>query len=520
MHLSLRNPLVPLIGLCAGLLVVCAFWFSRFVSVPTTGAQSIGEGTVCDESGPLADALVRWQTLDRYTHTDKEGRFRLHPESSGHRLTAWKEGYFIGGSDSPHEIRLKPLPTEDHADYAWVDPAPHAGADHNCANCHAEIYQEWSESAHARSANGQHFLNLYQGTDWDGKAHVGWSLLDEHPLGAGVCAACHAPAIPADDPAQLDLLQVCGTAAKGVHCDFCHKISGVANGTFGLTHGRFNLKLLRPAPEADKTVHQITFGPLDDVDRGDDGYSPFYRESRYCASCHEGTVFGVPVYTTYSEWLESPARQAGKQCQTCHMRPTGAMTNFAPGHGGHERDSRTLGNHRFFAPSQEQMFAQAVTVAAGLERGDNQVRAKLRVGTGEVGHRVPTGFVDRHLVLVVEGTDVAGRPLRAITGPILPALAGPEAGQSGRVYAKLVTDAAGRGPVPFWRDDAKVTDNRLIPGRTDDLTFGFPAELHAVRVRILYRRFWPEIAAMKHWPSEDRTVFEHTFSLSGTGDKP
>ena len=107
-------------------------------------------------------------------------------------------------------------------------------------------YKEWSASAHSRSATGRHFRNLYEGTSWTGKPGVGWSLLDEHPTGAAVCTSCHAPAVADDDPAQFDLRELHGTAAKGVHCDYCHKIAGVGDGKIGLTHGRFNLRLLRP----------------------------------------------------------------------------------------------------------------------------------------------------------------------------------------------------------------------------------------------------------------------------------
>ncbi len=493
-----------------GLLIVAAFWLSR--PPVSTLPKTDYEGTVRDDHGTLADAVVRLQTTDHFSHTDAAGRFRLARDGD-HRVTAWKEGYFIAGAptDAPLDLLLKRLPAEDHDDYAWIDPTPQPGAAHNCGNCHAEIYQEWSASAHARSATGKHFLGLYKGTDWNDKPHVGWSLLDEHPLGAGVCAACHAPAIPANDPAQLDLLEVRGPAAQGVHCDYCHKISAVENGQLGLTHGRFNLHLLRPAPDEANGVHQITFGPLDDVDRGDDTYAPLYRESRYCASCHEGTVFGVPVYTTYSEWLESPARRAGKQCQTCHQRPTGAMTNFAPGHGGHERNPQTLGNHRFFAGSQEEMLQKAVAVTVQLEHREMLAVVTVGVAAVDVGHRIPTGFVDRNLVLVVDGTDTAGKPVGATTGPTLPAPAGAEAGRAGRVYAKLLTDAKGNGPIPFWRDDAQVTDNRLTPGSRDKLVFTFPAELSAVRVRVLYRRFWPAVALAKHWPAQETVVVDATY---------
>src|SRR5207248_1925647 len=140
-----------------------------------------------------------------------------------------------------------PLPADDHDDYEWVDPSPvRPGA---CGTCHADVYREWEASGHARSATGRHFRNLYEGTDWQGREAVGWGLLREYPDGAGVCAACHAPAVADGDPARLDLRRLRGTAARGVHCDFCHKVADVAGDDFGRTHGRFNLRLLRPGPE-------------------------------------------------------------------------------------------------------------------------------------------------------------------------------------------------------------------------------------------------------------------------------
>src|SRR5262249_37185986 len=147
---------------------------------------------------------------------------------------------------------------------------------------------------------------------------------------------------------------------------------------------------------------QLFFGPLDDVDRGEDAYSPLYRDSRYCATCHEGTVFGVPVYTTYSEWLDSPARREGKQCQSFHMAPTGGMTNMAPGKGGLERDPATLGNHRFFMGSQGDMLRRCLRLDVRLHPNG---RAEVAVQADAVGHRVPTGFIDRNLILVLEAFD-------------------------------------------------------------------------------------------------------------------
>jgi hypothetical protein len=474
--------------------------------VPSGGRLANLEGKILDENGPLAGAWVRIKGTAIHTQTDARGRFRLPHSASDRRVTAWKEGYFIGGSrlSSSPVVHLTRLPAEDNAEYEWIDPAANAAEIQNCANCHAEINREWSASAHARSVSGRRFRNLYEGTDWHGKANVSWGLLTQFPDGAGVCASCHAPTAK-----EYDLRQVKGVAAHGVHCDYCHKIESVADGTIGLTHGRFNLRLLRPSEG------QVFFGALDDVDRGEEAYSPLYRDSRYCASCHEGIVFGVHVYSTFSEWQASPSARQGQQCQDCHMKPTGHMTNVAPGHGGIPRDPNTLANHRFFDGSQKAMLRRAVQSSVRFERHPDGVKAWVRVWAEGVGHRLPTGFVDRHLVLIVEGQTSDGQsvPLRA--GPKLPAPAGEElAGLPGRLYARILRDFEGRSPVPFWlASPDPPLDTRLAPGKNEEDLFDFSPTLTHLRLRFLYRRFWPEVARSKNWPKDELLVFEQTFTL-------
>src|SRR5262249_18021551 len=340
-------------------------------------------GCVRNGNGPHRGTRVRFKGSAEFALTDEEGHFRLsQPTERARRVTAWKEGYFIAGADAgtaPLELRLIPLPREDNERYAWVDPRPDPARQQNCGNCHGEIYSEWQRSGHARSATNRRFLNLYDGSDWHGKPNTGWSLLRDKPDGAGVWTAGHAPTMPLEQPAYFDIRKATGVAAAGVHCDYCHKIAEVGDGRIGLTHGRFNLTLLRPAQG------QLFFGPLDDVDRGVDAHSPLYRDSRYCASCHEGTVFGVHVYSTYSDWLDSPARQQGKKCQTCHMTPTGKMTNIAPGQGGIERDPKTLGNHLFFTGSQADMLRRCLKVSATASRHGDVVRANVEVRAEDAG---------------------------------------------------------------------------------------------------------------------------------------
>ncbi len=404
--------------------------------------------------------------------------------------------------------RPAPVAVEDNPEYQWVDPGPGAGGAHNCANCHEEIYREWSYGGHAHAADGRHFRDLYQGTDRDGRPGVGWGLLTQYPGGAGVCAACHAPTLAEGDPAWFDLGRVQGIAARGVHCDFCHKVNGAGPGPLGLSHGRFNLNLQRPREG------QRFFGPLEDPARAEDRYAPVYHRSRYCASCHEGVLFGVAVYTTYSEWRDSPAARAGRQCQDCHMSPTGRMTNVAPGHGGRERDPATLANHRFFRGSKADMLRDCLRVSVRSHRDGDRLGTTVTLWTEGAGHRVPTGYSDRNLILVVEGLNAADRPVPPFAGPVLPAPAGPSlAGQPGRLYAKLLKDAEGHRPAPFWQADLDPEDNRLRPGVPDAMIWSFPPEIKRLCVRILYRRFWHEVIEDKHWPDRDLEVFADTFGM-------
>jgi hypothetical protein len=502
--------LLSALTVLAGLAALAFFHSGPGRYFADSGYDNDLHGTVRDD-GPVVGARVRLKGTPICRVTDNDGSFRLpNPGPDTCRVTAAREGYFIAGTAAgarPLSLTLTRLPQEDNEEYHWASSAPGAGR-HDCGNCHEEIYREWSASAHARSATGKHFLNLYDGSAWDGKPDTGWSLLRDNPNGAGVCNSCHAPTMRFGGDSYFDIRNAKGVAAEGVHCDYCHKVQGIGDGEIGVSHGRFNLRLLRPSEG------QLFFGPLDDVDRGDDSYSPLYQDSRYCASCHEGTVFGVAVYTTYSEWQASPARRAGKECQTCHMAPTGRMSNFAPGHGGIERDPKTLANHRFFAGGPAEMLRRAVSLAVRPQRDRGRVHVVVEVSADGAGHRLPTGYIDRHLLLVVEALTANGQPTPLVDGPVLPSVAGQAlAGRPGKLYARLLKDFDGHSPAPFWMADPDAVDTRLTPGQPDRETFTFSAEAARLRVRLLYRRFWQQVADAKRWPDNEIVVAEHDVSL-------
>ena len=464
-------------------------------------------GQVVSDGQPIKGARVRRKGDFQSVTTDADGQFRLpitfDPDSPPN-ITAWKDGYFIGGERAkqlPVEIQLTSLPNHDYEGYEWIDPTPDDMSTLACGNCHDEIYREWKADAHAVSANNRHFLNLYEGTDWHGNPK-GWGLIKDYPEGIGVCNACHIPSAKIDELALADIRDIQGVARLGVHCDFCHKVQDVAEANIGLTHGRFGLSLLRP------DHGQVFFGPLDDVDRGEDVFSPLQSQSRFCASCHEGVVFGVHVYSTYSEWLASPARKAGQECQTCHMKPTGKMTNIAPGVGGIDRDPHTLASHSFMQQGRAELLKSCLDVATQTQRTDGRVQVTVDITTHDVGHRTPTGFLERQLLLVVDALPPSGdQRLAALTGPRLPPSAGDLADRAGRMFAKQQKDPA--APIaPFWNLHSELIDTRLEPDSVTSTSFEFPAEAKRVRVRLIHRRFWHEVAQQRQWPDNDTIVHD------------
>jgi hypothetical protein len=507
----------PWLALFLLLAVLAGVWPFGLPGGPAPPAEIRGQ--VVDGAGPLEGAHVRFRGGCRACLTDRHGRFRLpRPADSSGRILAAKEGHLIqafAADRLPPALLLPRLPAEDNDAYAWVEPGPEpAGAD-NCVNCHRPIYREWDASAHARSAVNRRFLGLVGGTDWHGRPGAGWNLRADNPDGVAVCTACHAPTVSAGSPAFDDLRLVRGVERRGVHCDFCHKVADATADERGLTFGRFGYRLRRP------DRGQLFFGPLDDAERPGESFSlaPVYRDSRYCASCHEGVVFGVPAYTTYSEWRASPARQEGKHCQSCHMAPTGRLTNIAPAKGGIERDPWTLADHRFPGGSGD-MLRACLSVSVHLTPRGDGLLARAEVRADNVGHRVPTGFIDRNLLLVVEALDRAGKLVPLRSGPALPRVVGPEfAGKPGRLYAKRLTDEDSPGPVPFWRPHTGLVDTRLEPRRPDKAEFSFAPGVERVRVRLLYRRFWQEVADRKGWPANEITVVDQTWSVAD-GKRP
>lgn len=421
-----------------------------------------------------------------------------------------------------------------------------------CQDCHsAVVYDQWAGSAHALGLANPRLATMYNGSDVRGRQspptrygfsrdygsfplrpdpnqpYYGPGYKLDFPDTAGNCAACHLPAAAIDEPYSTDPNRVEGVNALGAHCDFCHKVAGVRlDPESGLPYenmpGVLSLVMMRPQPEK-----QLFFGPYDDVDAGTDTYLPLQRQSQFCAPCHSASFWGVPVYRSFAEWLASPYSEpaTGQTCQDCHMKPDGVTTQFAPGRVGQQRDPADIFSHSFPGAADELLLQNAVTMTATAQLEGDQLLVQVTITNDQTGHHVPTDSPLRHLILLVQATDDAGNPLVQLTGPTIPAWGGAGdpaggyyAGLPGTAYAKILqelwTEVSPTGA--YWNPTRIVSDNRIAAFASviTGYTFAAPTGSTArVEVRLLFRRAFIELAALKGWDDLDIVMAHQTVLL-------
>lgn len=289
----------------------------------------------------------------------------------------------------------------------FVDPRALTGSE-QCGVCHAEIFHEWSVSAHRRSGVDNPLIATATAPA-EAKGGV---------AAARFCAACHEPVAllsgalresSFDIPAEL--------REQGVSCLVCHGIQSVpglrGNGamvyappeTFAFFNGGsrlgagLNRVLVRSFPE----------------DHGRAMRPPIMDNSHQCSSCHtvnahEGlNGFGfVRLHNENDDWSVSAfAHGVGPEdeivrCQSCHMgRVPGSKDPVARRSGGSHRSHRFLAANTFVA--QHFGDAEQLRLTEEFLRGEGFPE--------EIRHLLPEGPA---VSLEIEAPAVArpGAPLR------------------------------------------------------------------------------------------------------------
>ena len=477
------------------------------------------EGVVVDAAGrPLEGARVRYQGAPEATQSDASGRFQLAaPTGDAPRhVTAWKRGYYNGGASfkdgqAAYRIALQALPAADDRRYRWLLPRGPVVSkeDKPCATCHTPelipLMAEWAGSAHAKAATNDFFLDFFRG---GGELPLvdGLGYRRDFPRADGNCANCHVPALALRRPYAADPTQAQGVEREGVFCDFCHKVLEVNTDADGGRPGVLSLRMLRPAPGK-----QVFFGPYDDVFPGPDSFNPLYRESRYCAACHDGRFWGVQVYGEFTEWLNSGYPAQNISCQSCHMKGNGRTTRVAlEREGAIRRAPASIASHAFSGREDLDFMRSAVKMEAQAEvdRENGELTVSVRLRNTGAGHHLPSGNPMRNLLLLVEARDPAGRPPPQTGGTQVPHWGGEGdrekgnyAGLPGKGYAKVLKTPqrypADRSfgdtrpplyPAPHWRQIQVESDNRIPANGEDVSAYRFAMSAGQVHLRLVHRR--------------------------------
>jgi hypothetical protein len=265
----------------------------------------------------------------------------------------------------------------------------------------------------------------------------------------------------------------------------------------------------------------VFLGPFDDS-FGDDIYSPLQDESRFCAACHSGQFWDVPIYNSYGEWLDSPYSdpENGQTCQDCHM-PRAGVTQFVqlPPDDGRvipPRDPETIFSHRMPGAADPVLLQDTAALDVETRRVDDRLQVTVRVTNSGAGHHIPTDNPLRNMILLVQALGDDGSPLTLADGPMIPVWGGEGdpadgyyAGQPGVLYAKILADYY-TGEMPsyaYWRQTRLVSDNRIAALATDETSYEFllPADDApvTVNVRLLLRRAFIELMDLKGWDTPD-----------------
>lgn len=290
-----------------------------------------------------------------------------------------------------------------------------------CGECHEKFRIEWSGSSHARANRTPAYRKVIDTAS---------------PALRQLCQGCHLPSLafgqPDDEPNR---------PSEGVSCDGCHTIKQVqvtpaqATAAFDPSSGA------KYGPIVGASGHYFH----------DMAYSVLHTKSELCASCHHRMEFqlgsekrAIPVVLSYSDWQKYGK---GKQCQDCHM----------PSRGTEEvaRGSKPRANVPSHAFGGALAWGKLIRLELSANAKPGEVSVEIQ---HNAGHALPSGYVDRRLLLRAEFFAANGTKLST----------------EERSYGMVLADAAGQ-PAPFFQAVSIKEDRRLIPGRVHSEAIKLPA---------------------------------------------
>lgn len=321
-----------------------------------------------------------------------------------------------------------------------------------CGNCHNNIYQDWSNSMHAKAIEDQVFKSDYL-----------YALDESGEKIRAYCLSCHSPTVGYTG----DIYLKNQISREGINCDFCHSVQSVDLGNpkdpFKVNPG---VTEYGPYRNASSLAHVAA-------------YSELHTQSEFCAGCHQlKNSNGVLVLGTYSEWKQSPYPDKNTECQNCHMPKVLGMPIVDL---KVKRSELNMTSHLFLGGHSEINLQHAATLRTELKVEQGKALVTVFVTNAESGHKLPTGMPARKIILQVKLLDKKGEKID----------------QKEKVYQKVLLDQRGEVLTESYKmimDAASVlSDNRIAPKETrlEKFEFDLPSRIIPFSVESTLRYQYP-----------------------------
>ena len=280
------------------------------------------------------------------------------------------------------------------------------------SGCHTGVYKQWEESAHLMTPNYA-VSAVQKALATEGKrGNFFDKVKSEHIKKINTnfpgreafrtCAACHAPVALISGHVNSGRPLETFTEFEGVSCTLCHSIEKSdirGGGDYSVTApeqylfsnsknkiGQFiHHTLIRTRPE----YHKITYN------------KPFYKETKYCVSCHERLHFKS---WDSSQYHDKKNANKTKHCQHCHMPQVTVKDEISA------KEKGTIADHRFLSGGltiakyygKEEQYKKTVDFLQNKKISSKIIAPKnakpgsvfkfvVRNASLEVGHNFPAG---------------------------------------------------------------------------------------------------------------------------------
>jgi hypothetical protein len=299
-----------------------------------------------------------------------------------------------------------------------------------CKACHEEIFEQWSNSNHRNLVESNPYYMVLEGiaAEIEGEEFRQWCMGCHNPSGltTGLTRTSHnmtentLTSTLFDKGAKVltNNYKQHGNSRleEGVSCLTCHRIMDAkSDGNSSYTLDLTNRKKYPFEDEESKLGSWLghKFINAKPKEHKDSYMKPLYKESKYCASCHDETspVTGKQIVSTFKQWEKSPYnnpkdKTKHKTCIDCHM--TNLENNkFSPLKGTStsggviKNDIKVhyfAGSNHFLAglkdKKNEDQILQLLRTSAKLDVDVKNGQVHVGVKNVGAGHHLPTGVAD------------------------------------------------------------------------------------------------------------------------------